>query len=334
MKNNKKYCFLAFGELALDIMYNDECVLKEMGGVSAFNVLYNLSIFGEETYAIGGVGNDINAIKAVNSLLESWANINYINFIPKATNVFYIYKPKRQLINHDEVEIKRESPITGQKTIKWSDKLNTKLPEKFKERNIILIVSNFEKVTNEFIKDAKNKSNDCIVSLDITNPKIFEQYSEKYLWDYLKNIDLLQCNKNTFKAFCEKMYIKSPEELFDKLNLKIFTITEGEDGATFLYKENNKIKKIQKKPEKIVSLVDPTGAGDAFHAMLLLSYNRILYSNDKISKDYFDKAFEVANCFARKIVQIDGARGNAEELLKYMLSNMREKIKKDENEKG
>ena len=74
MYEENKFCFLAFGELALDITLDDNNIISQVGGVSAFNTLYNLAVLGEETYAIGGVGNDNNGKKAIQSLKCSYCH--------------------------------------------------------------------------------------------------------------------------------------------------------------------------------------------------------------------------------------------------------------------
>lgn len=323
-KDDKKCCFIAFGELALDVTYGDDnYIIREVGGVSAFNTLYNLSVFGEETYAIGGVGTDINAFKALNSLKETFANTDNIRFLNKATNVFYIYKPSKVTKDDGEINIGRKSPITGKSTIEWSDKLCTELPEEFKDRNIILAVSNFERVTKEFIKNAKSKAKSCHVSLDITNGKIFDKYPEEYIWEHLKQVDLLQCNEQTFEAVSRKLNISSPQELFSRLNVQIFTLTKGSNGATFFYRdENGEEKSLNQRPKIIAPIVDTTGVGDAFHSMLLMCYHRKLFNNEMIDEDYLKNAFDVANALARKVVQIEGARGERTELLKHMLGEI------------
>lgn len=320
MNKNEKYCFIAFGELALDVVYNENGIIRESGGVSAFNTLYNLGILGEEAYAICGTGNDINGIKTINSLKEGSVNTKYVQILDKPTNVFYIFKPK-EVRTDEDVEIGRTSPITGKSTIEWSDKINTDFPKEFENRNLILIVSNFEPVTDRFIKNTKHKNKNAKVSLDITNGKIFEKYSKEYLLEYLKQFDFVQCNINTGKIICEKLGFSSFEELYSNLNAEIFTVTEKERGATFYYKDKDD-KKTVYKPKKIAKLVDPTGAGDAFHSILLMSYCRMKYLGNRIDKKYFDRAFNIANMFARKIVGIEGARGKQEEVLDYMISEM------------
>lgn len=324
MNKKQRYCFLAFGELALDVTYDEKGIINQSGGVSAFNTLYNLSVFGEETYAIGGVGIGPNGIKAVNSLRKSGVNTENIETIEKTTNVFYIFKPQKELKNDNEIKIGRESPNTGESSIEWTDKISTDFPQEFEDRNVILIVSNFEPVTKEFIKKAKQKCINCKVSLDITNGKIFERYSKEYILEYFQSIDFIQCNENTLEFVLNKLNMSSPEELFAKVKAQIFTLTRGSKGATFLYRSDGKEKIINKIPPKIAPLIDTTGAGDAFHALMLMSYCRMKYNEEELNDEYFERAFNIANAFSRKIVQTIGARDEPYDILKYMINYMKQ----------
>lgn len=340
MDTLEKYIFIAFGELALDVLYDEEGIIRETGGVSAFNTLYNLSIFGEETYAIGGVGYDIadmnenieersaiRAIKTIESLKQVFTNVEGIDLINKHTNTFYIFKPKKKLEMNEDLNISRESPITGKNTIDWSDELNTTLPKKFEGKRIVLVVSNFEPVTDRFINETKRKCKESIVSLDITNGKIFDKYSDEYLLRYLRKMNLIQCNKSTASIICKKLHIESIEKLVSLLNTEIFTLTKGGDGATFFYRDNERLKIIDRRPKIVERPHDPTGAGDAFHTMMLLSYCRMKYNNTPMDEEYFDKAFKLANAFSRKVLQIEGARGEPKEILEFMLNEIKEEEK-------
>ena len=110
--------------------------------------------------------------------------------------------------------------------------------------------------------------------------------------------------------------------MFSRLNLQIFTLTRGSNGATFFYRDNGKTTSLNKKPKLIAPLVDPTGAGDAFHAMLLIAFHRKLYNKEKIDEKYLNNAFKMANALSRQVVQIEGARGDQRTLLKYMLDEL------------
>ena len=319
----EKYCFIAFGELAIDAFYDESGItIKEDGGVSAFNTLYNLAVLGQETYAIGGVGTYNQSSLAINSLKDYCVDTDYIEPIDKNTNTFYIYKPSK-IIDDDSVKIGRCSPITGNKSIEWTNKLCTNVPDKFKEKNIALIVSNFEPVTRAFVKNVKEECQNPIISLDITNGKIFEQYSAEEILEYLKLFNFIQCNKNTYQLLSKKLGIESCMKLFSMLNADIFTITQGSKGATFLYRDNGNIKTINKKPKIVAPLVDPTGAGDAFHAIHLMSYCKMKSNHGILNKSFFDKAFDIANLLVRKVVQSEGARLKPYDMLFYLTDELK-----------
>lgn len=323
MDKNNQYCFLAFGELAVDILYNNTGVIYEKGGVSAFNTLYYLSVLGKETYAFGGVGYDNKYSIAVNSLKDFCVDTDHIEPINKETNVFYIYKPRTDIENDDDVEIGRVSPNTGKSSIVWTDELRTNIPEQFIDRNVVLIVSNFEPVTRQFVRNVKNECKNSIISLDITNEMIFKEYTTDEIWEYLSLMDLLQCNEKTAKALCNKLKLSSANELFSKLNVDIFTLTNGSQGATFFYRDNDKEKIIIKKPEIVAPLIDPTGAGDAFHAMLLISFcNMKIRRNLRLDSDYFNIAFNLANLLSRKVVQTEGARLEPYDMMFYLIEQI------------
>lgn len=312
MENN--YCFLAFGELALDAIYEkvDDKIklIKENGGVSAFNTLYYLSTLGQETYAIGGVGTENKKTGiAIKSLKDYCTNTDYIKEIDKKVNEFFIYRPQSNNESIDiseEVDIGRTSPTTGKSSVEWSDKLRTSLPDEFKSRKCALIISNFEPVTRKFVRSFQENCNNGIVSLDITTEKIFEKYSCEEIIQYLKSLYFIQCNENTARSLCNKLGIQSLNELFADSSIKMFTVTKGSNGAKFYYDDNGSIKEFERKPKIVAPMVDTTGAGDAFHAMLLMTYSKS--KNKKIDEKYLNRAFNLANALSRIVVQKEGAR--------------------------
>lgn len=332
MNLTKKPVYVFFGELAVDVTYNEKTglIVDKNGGVSAANALYYISIFGKKTYAVGGVGaignkdNEGNTYYgiAINSLQDYSVNTDYIEPIyDKTTNIFYIPQPSTV---GNEVEIKRASPFTGKSSIEWTNELHTEIPEELKDEKIILIVSNFEPATRVFVKKVKKQCPDSIISLDITNEKIFEKYSNEEILEYLKSINLLQCTQTTAEFLCKKLNIPSYFELFSQLNAEIFTLTKDKDGATFFYRTKGNIYMIDKKPEIVIdNIVDSTGAGDAFHAMLLLTYCKLKSKNKALDKKYFDIAFYIANALSRKVIQAEGARLKPYDILFYLMDELK-----------
>ncbi|HJK02221.1 MAG TPA: carbohydrate kinase family protein [Methanocorpusculum sp.] len=91
-------------------------------------------------------------------------------------------------------------------------------------------------------------------------------YTDFQLRDIFANIDMLICNNLEFKIMCCKLGWKE-EDLIASVPVAI--LTKGKDGSA-LY-QNNDIVEIPACP---VTLVDPTGAGDAYRAGLLTAYRR------------------------------------------------------------
>ena len=88
------------------------------------------------------------------------------------------------------------------------------------------------------------------------------------------------------------------------LDLDFLVITNGKKGASFIYKENNELVRIDKSPEIIAELVDSSGAGDAFFATLVKNY---AYQN-KIDDEFIVNTFLEANKASREVVSQLGSR--------------------------
>lgn len=318
MDNIKKYIFLGFGELVLDKIYDEKHdLLKENGGCPVFNVLYNLGLSGEKAYAVGGVGNDENGNKAIASLHQGFVNTENVEILDKKTNVNHIIVPKI-ITNDNSVQIKQTSPLTGETIFKLSDKLNTHLPERVQNENIILVVSNFQKTTFEFIKDLKSNCKNCKVAMDIGNIMFFKDLPQEYISEFLSNINIIQMNQNCISELYKKLDVSSNKEFFNTLNLDLLTVTMGHEGANYIYRTYNQVNEKHKTPVKIAPMLDPTGAGDAFFSMMLKSYRKNMSRGKTIDDEFVDNAFTLANGFSRQVVGLIGARGDLRTLEQLM----------------
>lgn len=134
--------------------------------------------------------------------------------------------------------------------------------------------------------------------------RFFEHFTKQYLEEFFGFADYLEVNDNTIALLLDRLNVKCETELFELLDLEFLVITKGKSGATFVYKENDKISVIQKSPKNIVSPVDTSGAGDAFFSRMLKEY---AYS-DKIDKEFVDRSFELANKASREILAQFGSR--------------------------
>jgi ribokinase len=145
--------------------------------------------------------------------------------------------------------IKREKPIlfyTG----------GIGLPEKFDEK------------LEEVLEKAKMLS--AITFVDIVAP-----YQKT--WDFLKPafrwIDIFHCNEDEAREITESKNLEEASEEISKLGAKFSFITIGAKGLLAKL-PNLKIRM----PAFKVQVVDPTGAGDAFCAGLILQIYRLLES--------------------------------------------------------
>ena len=339
--------YFAFGELALDVYgYEEEYDggLQADGGVSAYNALYYLASMGNECIALGGVGYDKENINltgakmskqpiihklghvysqaniAMASLEEAGVNCTHIGYLDKAINMFFINKKETG------IEIGRVDPNTGDTSIKWGGVPNN-FPAEMVDKKVALIVSNFEPSTSVFISKTKSRFTGDksygrgkvypICSMDITNKNIFSKYPIEWVMTFLSRVDLVQCNENTFEELLLKHNQESDttltkEEFIRETGAKVFTITKGKNGAEFYYLDDSRQLNhatVQPKPGHVVhDEVDSTGAGDAFHAVLLESYMNNLEKGRPIDGNYFRKVFEKANALSREVIKHRGAR--------------------------
>jgi sugar/nucleoside kinase (ribokinase family) len=185
----------------------------------------------------------------------------------------------------------------------------TNLPERFRNENIILIVSNFEPTTRDFIADAKRKAENAVIALDINRDWIFNGRPRESIEAFLSYVDLVQINQKNFSALRQKLNIASDEEFLENFDLKLLTITQGIEGARFVYRTEELVRVLEKKTVTVSEMKDPTGAGDAFHAMMLKAYREILARGEPITEAFLNRAFVAANKLAGLVVTVVGARG-------------------------
>ena len=334
--------FVAFGEIAVDYVYDDESVLKIDGGISAYNTLYYLACMGNNCIALGGTGFDkagvvmtgakqssntesiientvdgkdyFQAHIAMQSLKDVGVECSNIQYLNKTINFFFINH------NSKNVKIGRFNPGTGESSITWSDEISPDIPEQIQNSNVVAVVSNFEQVTKAFVTRVKQSRNGSdkqfpIASMDITNNNIFDKYPISYLNEFLGNIDLIQCSENTLKLLIEKYSRElgrsiSEEEFVAMTNAKLFTLTKGKDGATFYYRdEEGHYVSHSFTPAKVIyNEVDATGAGDSFHAKVLQGYVEAIKNRYTLDNVFFSKLFNEANSLSRAVVLQIGAR--------------------------
>lgn len=134
--------------------------------------------------------------------------------------------------------------------------------------------------------------------------RFFEHFTKQYIYNFFKFADYIELNDNVLDLLFERLEVKNETEFFELLDLELLVITKGKNGAMFLYKSENKVQVISKKPEKVVAPIDTAGAGDAFFSSMLREY---AYTK-KIDKAFIDKSFKISNEASREVLMQVGSR--------------------------
>lgn len=292
--------FISHGDIILDKVYDSNLkLIKQDGGGSNWNSLYNLSYMGEKCYAIGTCGKDDEGKIALDSLKSHGVNVDLVRLDDIKTNIMNIIIPDANL-GDDTIIHTWYSPITNKRTLEFRDNLPIDLPNEIISEEIYVLLDKFEPVNLSFLENIPKKK----VCLDIGHVRFIEHFSKQYLTKFFKNANLVQVNKNVLSLLLERLQLKNELELFELLNLDILVITQGKNGATFVYNENNVLIKVDKSPEMIAEVVDSSGAGDAFFATLVRNY---AYQT-KIDDNFITNTFLQANRASREVISQLGSR--------------------------
>lgn len=292
--------FISHGDIILDNIYDCNLnLLKQDGGGCNWNDLYNLAYMGETCYAFGSAGNDGEGQIAINSLKKLGINVEGINIEDKATNIMNIIFPNQD-IEDDNILHSWYSPITNKLTMTFSENMPTTLPDELLDKEVYIILDKFMPVNLELINNIKNKK----VCLDVGHIRFFEHFSRQYILNFFKTANYMQLNDSVIDMLYERLNVHSEAELFNLLDLDLLVLTRGKKGATFVFKENDIVQTIHKRPEILVSAVDTSGAGDAFFSTMVREY---AYA-DNIDVDFINRTFELANKSSREILSKLGSR--------------------------
>ena len=297
--NNK--VFVSHGDIILDKVYDGNLnLIKQDGGGSNWNSLYNLSYMGENCFAVGSCGNDLEGDISISSLTKHGVDCSLVKRNDISTSVMNIIIPCENKLGDDSIIHSWYSPITNKRTFYFRDDLPTKLSVDFNNKEIYVLLDKFELVNLNFLNNIPNKK----VCLDIGHYRFIEHFSKQYLTSFFKLANLVQLNNNVASLLFERLQISNEFELFDLLGLDLLVVTKGKKGASFIFMENGKLVSIDKSPEVIASVVDSSGAGDAFFANVIKQY---AYSN-VIDSKFVHETFGIANKASRDVIGIMGSR--------------------------
>ena len=293
--------FISHGDIILDNIYNGDLeLIKQDGGGSNWNTLYNLSYLGETCYAVGTCGKDKEGDIALSSLEAGNVNTSLVRRDDISTSIMNIIIPNQSELGDNSIIHSWYSPITNKRTLFFRDNLPIELPEDILKDDIYVLLDKFETINFDFISNLKNKK----VCLDIGHIRFIEHFTKQYLTMFFKTANLIQLNETVKPLLFERLQIQNEFDFFNLLDLDLLVVTKGKKGATFIFKEGNELKAIDKEPEVIAKVVDSSGAGDAFFASVIQGY---AYT-DTINSDFVNKIFSTANKASRTVISQLGSR--------------------------
>ena len=293
--------FISHGDIILDNIYNGDLkLIKQDGGGSNWNTLYNLSYMGETCYAIGTCGKDKEGDIALASLKAGNVNTDLVRRDDISTSIMNIIIPNQSELGDNSIIHSWYSPITNKRTLFFRDNLPIELPEDLLKNDIYVLLDKFETINFDFISKLQKKK----VCLDIGHVRFIEHFTKQYLTMFFKTANLIQLNETVKSLLFERLQIQNEFEFFNLLNLDLLVVTRGKKGATFIFKENDTLKSIDKEPEVIAKVIDSSGAGDAFFASVIQGY---AYT-DTINSDFINKIFSTANKASRTVISQLGSR--------------------------
>ena len=293
--------FISHGDIILDNIYNGDLeLIKQDGGGSNWDTLYNLSYLGETCYAVGTCGKDKEGDIALSSLEAGNVNTDFVRRDDISTSIMNIIIPNQSELGDNSIIHSWYSPITNKRTLFFRDNLPIELPEDILRNDIYVLLDKFETINFDFISNLKNKK----VCLDIGHIRFIEHFTKQYLTMFFKTANLIQLNETVKPLLFERLQIQNEFDFFNLLDLDLLVVTKGKKGATFIFKEDNELKAIDKEPEVIAKVVDSSGAGDAFFASVIQGY---AYT-DTINSDFVNKIFSTANKASRTVISQVGSR--------------------------
>lgn len=293
--------FISHGDIILDNIYNGDLkLIKQDGGGSNWNTLYNLSYLGENCYAVGTCGKDKEGDIALSSLKAGNVNTVLVRRDDISTSIMNIIIPNQTELGDNSIIHSWYSPITNKRTLFFRDNLPIQLPEDILQNDIYVLLDKFETINFDFISNLKNKK----ICLDIGHIRFIEHFTKQYLTKFFKTANLIQLNETVKPLLFERLQIKNEFDFFNLLDLDLLVVTKGKKGATFIFKEDNQLKAIDKEPEVIAKVVDSSGAGDAFFASVIQGY---AYT-DTINLNFINKIFSTANKASRTVISQLGSR--------------------------
>lgn len=295
---------LVVGEILFDVFEKE----KQLGG-APFNFAYHLKNFGFPVRYISRIGNDTHGKEILNILEHHHFNIDDIQIDDK----------------YDTGTVIVQLSSSGNPTFH----INTDMAYDYinylpKEHSTLIDMADFiyfgtlaqrsKQGFENIQKLMENRRPDTVCFYDINLRP--DCYSEKVILTSLEHADILKINTQELDE-CKRIFRFSKNNdafihfLMDQYALKIVAITRGDKGSELYTKDGH----FQAKINRVSSIVDTVGAGDAYSSMLAIG----------IIKGWEPaRMLSIASMFASRICEIRGAIPESREfyeLIKEMIED-------------
>lgn len=234
--------------LSLSVFLNE--LKNTHGGVGA-NISYNLALLGEKPVLIGSVGHDAkDYINKLSSLNIDTSNIYFSNLNTASFNV---------------ITDQNDNQIGGFYPGAMFDNHASSF-QKFKKKESLFVVS----------PDDPQLMNKLVSECSQNHLRLFYDFGQqvsnspsKHLLAGVKTAEIIIANDYEMSILCDKIKY-TPEQIKSLVPICITTL--GDKGS--IIEGKNITTPIHIKPAKPKTVLDPTGAGDAFRAGFLYGFCR------------------------------------------------------------
>ena len=295
---------LVVGKILFDVFEKE----KQLGG-APFNFAYHPKNFGFPVRYISRIGNDTHGKEILNILEHHHFNIDDIQIDDK----------------YDTGTVIVQLSSSGNPTFH----INTDVAYDYinylpKEHSILIDMADFiyfgtlvqrsKQGFENIQRFMENRRPDTVCFYDINLRP--DCYSEKVILTSLEHADILKLNTQELDE-CKKIFRFSKSDdafihfLMDQYALKIVAITRGDKGSELYTKDGH----FQAKLNRVSSIVDTVGAGDAYSSILAVG----------IIKGWEPaRMLSIASMFASRICENRGAIPESQEsyeIIKEMIEN-------------
>jgi fructokinase len=278
---------LVIGEILFDVFENE----KRPGG-APFNFAYHLKNIGFPLRFISRIGNDVLGKEILNILAQHHFDIDDIQIDDK----------------HDTGTVTVQLSSSGNPTfhintdvaydyINYLPKEHSFLTDKADMIYFGTLMQRSKQGFDNIQRFMENRRSDAVCFYDINLRP--DCYSGKVILTSLEHADILKLNTQELDE-CQRILGFSKDNdafipfLMNRYALKIVALTRGDKGSELYTKDG----RFQSKTNRVSSIVDTVGAGDAYSAMLAVG----------IIKGWKpDKMLSMSSTFASHICEIRGA---------------------------